>query len=144
MPMSKAKTKKETENKALDTHALKTRILTVDIFFLLTAFHSALQHFWPTSSLYKWSTIPLSVIEVVLFLLIVFKIESLFLPTDNPDKGLKLVSGIESAAWVLWVMGGLTGWMNMPKTVGLVLFFVFCGLLSVYLVCQVICLRHID
>ena len=142
--MSKARKPKEIENKALDTHALKIRILTVDVFFLLTAFHSALQHFWPKSSLYKWTTIPLSVVEILLFLLIIFKMESFSLSSNNPDKGLKLVSGIESATWVLWVMGGLTGWMNMPKTVGLVFFFSFCGLLSVYLVCQVVCLHHTD
>ena len=123
--MTKAKNKKEKENKALDPHALKTRILTVDVFFLLTALHSALKHFWPTSSLYKWTTIPLSIVEVILFLLIIYKRESLSLPSNYPDKGLKLVLGIESAAWVLWAVGGLTGWMNMPRLVGLVYFLPF-------------------
>ena len=139
--MSKIKKQEGKENTALDIRALKTRILTVDIFFLLTAFHSALQHFGPTTSLYKWTTIPLSVVEIALFLLIIFKMESLFVPKNNQDKGLKLLLGTESAAWVIWAIGGLTGWMNMPKSVSLIFFFAFCGLLLIYLVCQVICLR---
>lgn len=142
--MSKVKKQKEKENQAQDARVLKSRILTVDAFFLLTVFHSILKHFWPTSSLYKWTTLPLSVVEIILFLIIIYKRDILSLPSNNPNKGLKLVLGIESAAWVLWAVGGLTGWMNMPRSVGLVFLFAFCGLLLIFIVCQVTCLRDME